>query len=74
LIVKEFAMEIQKAIEELPERAGKVFQLHRYENFKYSEIAEKLNISIGTVETHMVRSLKYLRQRLSHLLPLNSTN
>jgi len=73
-IVKEFAMEIQKAIDELPEKAGKVFKMHRYENLKYSEIAQKLDISIVTVETHMVRALKYLRQRLSHLLPLNSTN
>ncbi len=74
LVLKEFTEEIQQAIKELPKRAGKVFQMHRYDNLKYSEIAEILNISIGTVETHMVRALKFLRNRLSHLLSVRTTN
>ena len=40
----------------------------RYDNLKYSEIAEALRITEGTVETHMVRALKFLRKRLAFLL------
>ncbi len=61
---------IQEAIAELPERSRSVFTMHRYDNLKYSEIAEVLNISEGTVETHMVRALKFLRKRLAFLLLL----
>ena len=61
---------IQKAIAELPERSRSVFIMHRYDNLKYSEIAEILNITEGTVETHMVRALKFLRKRLAFLLSI----
>ena len=62
--------DIQRAIKELPERSRSVFTMHRYDNLKYSEIAEILNISIGTVETHMVRALKFLRKRLAVFLSI----
>jgi RNA polymerase sigma-70 factor (ECF subfamily) len=65
VISEEFSNEVLRAIEKLPNRVGEVFKLHRFENLKYSEIAAKLNLSIGTVETHMVRALKFLRKRLS---------
>ncbi len=64
----EIAKHIQEAIAELPDRSRSVFTMHRYDNLKYSEIAEILNISEGTVETHMVRALKFLRKRLDFLL------
>jgi len=47
----------------------KVFLLSRYEGLKYKEIAEKLNISVSTVENQMVKSLKYLRNELADYLP-----
>ena len=66
--LSEITKHIQEAIAELPDRSRSVFTMHRYDNLKYSEIAEILNISEGTVETHMVRALKFLRKRLDFLL------
>jgi len=51
----------EKAINELPEQCRKVFELSRYEGLKYREIAEKLGISVKTVETHISHALKILR-------------
>jgi RNA polymerase sigma-70 factor (ECF subfamily) len=50
-----------KAIGELPEQCRKVFELSRYDGLKYREIAEKLGISVKTVETHISHALKILR-------------
>lgn len=55
---------VEKAIGELPEQCRKVFELSRYEGLKYKEIAERLNISVKTVETHMSNALKILRINL----------
>jgi len=70
LNVNELTEHIKKAIAELPNRSRSVFTMHRYDDLKYSEIAEALKISEGTVETHMVRALKFLRKRLSFLLSI----
>ena len=52
---------VEKAIGELPEQCRKVFELSRYEGLKYREIAERLEISVKTVETHIANALKKLR-------------
>ncbi len=67
----ELKTHLEKAIIELPERTREVFIMHRYDHLKYSEIAEILNIKEGTVETHMVRALRYLRKRLAFLLSIS---
>ncbi len=64
---KEIAEEISRAIHQLPDRGRDIFRMHRFDHFKYNEIAKALNIHVGTVETHMVRALKFLRNRLKHL-------
>jgi len=57
---------VEKAINELPEQCRKVFELSRYNGLKYKEIAEKLGISVKTVETHMYNALKTLRITLKY--------
>ncbi len=59
---------IEKTLAELPPKARVVFELSRYENLKYKEIAEKLGISQKTVETHISRALKDLRLNLKNYL------
>lgn len=62
---EELEQKIQAAINELPEKCREVFLLSRFENLKYKEIAEKLNISIKTVEAQMSKALQHLRIRLT---------
>ncbi|MEO6304779.1 MAG: RNA polymerase sigma-70 factor [Bacteroidia bacterium] len=70
LQAKELGAQINAAIESLPEQCGKVFKLSRFENLKYAEIAEQLNISVKTVEVHMGKALKILREKLKEHLPV----
>jgi RNA polymerase sigma-70 factor (ECF subfamily) len=68
--VKELNVLVNKAIDSLPEQCGHIFKLSRFESMKYSEIAEHLNISVKTVENHMGKALKILREQLTDYLPL----
>ncbi|MBW9201102.1 sigma-70 family RNA polymerase sigma factor [Bacteroidales bacterium SW299] len=51
-------------IEQLPPRQQEVFRLSREHQLTYQEIAQKLQISIKTVERHMGEALKFLRKNL----------
>jgi RNA polymerase sigma-70 factor (ECF subfamily) len=55
---------IEASIAALPMKRQEIFRLAREEGLKYREIAERLNISIKTVETQMTLSLKQLRESL----------
>ncbi len=61
---------IARAIETLPERGRMVFKLHRYDGLTYKEIAQVMDISVKTVENHMTRVLKLLREEVSYLFPI----
>jgi RNA polymerase sigma-70 factor (ECF subfamily) len=65
---KEIITTINKAIEKLPKKARIIFSMNRFDNLTYKEIARIQNISVKTVETHMGRALKSLRDQLAHLL------
>ena len=60
---------LKEALRQLPEKCRTVFQLSRFEELKYQEIADKLGISLKTVEAHMGKALKLLRLKLSDFLP-----
>lgn len=55
---------INTIVEELPENCKTIFKLNRFHGLKYSEIAEKLAISIKTVEANMTKALKHLRRHM----------
>jgi len=63
---KELEGKLNEIIESLPERQKEVYLLHKVEGLKYSEIAERLNISVNTIENHMSRALKFIRERLGN--------
>lgn len=65
-----FVRAVRQAIEELPERPRMVYKLSRLEGLTYREIANVLEISPKTVETHMSRALDFLRERLIRHVPL----
>jgi RNA polymerase sigma-70 factor (ECF subfamily) len=56
---------INKSINHLPEKCREIFLMSRFESLKYIEIAEKLNISVKTVEMQIGVALKKLREELS---------
>ena len=62
----ELTNRLDQIINELPPRQKEVYLLHRVEGLKYIEIAEQLNISINTIENHMSRALKTIREKLGN--------
>jgi RNA polymerase sigma-70 factor, ECF subfamily len=67
----ELQIKIQKSLDALPEKCRQVFIMSRFEEKKYQEIAIALDISIKTVEAHMSRALRSLREDLKdHLYVL----
>lgn len=67
---RELEKEIDLAINTLPEKCRLVFEMSRYEELKYAEIAQKMNISVKTVEAHMSKALSLLRKALANFLSL----
>lgn len=61
---------VHAAIEGLPEERRKVFKLSRNDGLKYQEIADRLGISVKTVENQMGKALKTLREELADLMPV----
>lgn len=68
LTAQEVERALNQAIAALPERAREIFLLSRETGLTYREIAERLEVSVKTVETQMSRSLKKLRLLLSAVL------
>ena len=66
----ELEIKITEAMKTLPEQCRLVFQLSRFEELKYQEIADQLQISVKTVENHMGKALKLMRLQLKDYLPL----
>lgn len=47
---------VKQALDALNPRAREVFLLHRAEGYSYGQIAERLGISVSTVEKHMAKA------------------
>jgi RNA polymerase sigma-70 factor (family 1) len=67
---KELEKQIHEAITSLPDQCQTVFKLSRFENLTYSEIAQQLNVSVKTIENHMGKALRILREQLKEYLPV----
>ena len=68
LATAELSDRIQLAIASLPPRCRAIFQLSRFEDQTYQQIATNLDISPKTVENQMGKALKILRQKLGDYL------
>ncbi|MBW6535581.1 MAG: RNA polymerase sigma-70 factor [Mariniphaga sp.] len=64
----ELFRKIEESISALPEKRQEIFRLSRQKGLKYREIAERMNISIKTVETQMGLAIKTLREKLRDFL------
>ncbi len=70
LMAAELESKIYESMKALPEQCRIVFQLSRFEQLSYAEIAEQLNISVKTVENQIGKALKIMRSQLKEYLPL----
>lgn len=61
--------DLQAAIAELPERYRAVIVLYYLQEVSYPEIAEILELPLGTVKTHLHRAKRMLRQHMGGGLP-----
>lgn len=66
LIHREMEELIQAAIEKLPPKRREVYRLFRYEEKSYKEISELLHISTSTINDHLQKANKFLREELNN--------
>jgi RNA polymerase sigma-70 factor (ECF subfamily) len=59
---------IKTAIEALPPQCRTIFLMSRYEEMRHTEIAEKLNISVNTIQNQICKALKILREELKEIV------
>ncbi len=70
MISNDLESKIYEAMRALPEQCRLIFQLSRFEELKYQEIADQLEISVKTVENQMGKALKTMRLHLKEYLVL----
>ncbi len=66
--LNELEERIRKSLNRLPEKCRTVFQLSRFGELKYHEIASQLGISVKTVETQMGKAIRMMRRDLKDYL------
>lgn len=69
-VVEELTRNIEAALSRLPETYRQAFEMNRYQNMTYNEIAKQLNVSPKTVDYRIQQALKQLRVELKDYLPL----
>lgn len=52
------------ALAKLPQKTQQAYFLNRHKGLTYGKIAEKMGISVKTVEAHISRTIAFLRQEL----------
>jgi RNA polymerase sigma-70 factor (ECF subfamily) len=66
--LSELQQHLREALNHLPEQCRTIFQMSRFEELKYREIADHLGLSIKTVENQMGKALRILRLKLADFL------
>lgn len=61
----DLALLIAVAVAKMPDQRRRIFRMSRYEGLANREIAERLSISIKTVENHITAALSQLRHLLA---------
>lgn len=55
---------IRTLLEEMPPMRRKVFEMSKLDYYSTKEIAEQLNLSVSTIETHIQLGLRFMREEL----------
>ncbi|MDR1879786.1 MAG: RNA polymerase sigma-70 factor [Tannerellaceae bacterium] len=66
--VEELTRRIESALQALPENYRKAFELNRFHDLSYKEIAQQLNTSPKTIDYRIQKALKILRGKLREYL------
>jgi RNA polymerase sigma-70 factor (family 1) len=61
----ELQEKVAKVLARLPEKCSEIFKMSRFDGLKYNEIADKLSVSLKTVEANMGKALKEFRKALA---------
>ncbi len=69
MVATELEEKINDSIASLPKERQRIFRMNRHDGLKYREIADKLGLSVKTVEAQMGKALKFLRSQLTEYLP-----
>ena len=56
---------IRLAVETLPAKCKEAFMLSRYDDMSNEEIAQKMEISVNTVRTHLYHAIEVIRAKIS---------
>jgi RNA polymerase sigma-70 factor (ECF subfamily) len=62
---------VKLLLNKLTPRQKEIFQLSREEGFTHGEIAKKLNVSVNTVNNHLVSALSFLKSNIDSDLIIN---
>ena len=69
-IVEELSRKIEEALQRLPDSYREAFELNRFQQMTYGEIATCLEVSSKTVDYRIQQALKLLRVELKDYLPI----
>jgi len=70
MISKDIRDMIELSISKLSARCAEIFRLRYFEDMPHKDIAERMNISVRTVEWHISNAVSFLRVELQDLLVL----
>ncbi len=59
---------VRRAVRSIPDPYREALELVHLNGLKYSEVAEKLQVPIGTVKSRIAAAVKILRERLEEEL------
>ena len=68
---KERAEILHRAVDALPENQRIAVNLHNYQGFRYTEVAQIMDTSVSSVESLLHRARKNLEKRLAHYFSKN---
>jgi len=67
ILPKLYENDLLKLLKEIPQSSSKVFELYVLEGLNHEEIAQQLDISIGTSKWHLSESKRKLRLLIENL-------
>ena len=68
VFVHELEEKVRQAVDGLPPQCRTIFMMSRYEELHHNEIAERLTLSVNTVQNQVCKALKILREQLRDVI------